>query len=61
MHDLLVALALAIALEGALYALFPEGMRRAMVIILGQPADRIRMIGLLVCAAGVGLIWLIRS
>jgi uncharacterized protein YjeT (DUF2065 family) len=59
--DLLVALALAIALEGALYALFPNGMRQAMVHILSQPADRIRVIGLLVCAAGVGLVWLIRS
>lgn len=61
MDDLLVALALAVALEGALYALFPNGMRQAMVMILSQPADRIRMIGLLVCAAGVALVWLIRS
>jgi uncharacterized protein YjeT (DUF2065 family) len=61
MDDLLVALALAIALEGALYALFPDGMRSAMVMILSQPADRIRVIGLLVCMTGVGLVWLIRS
>lgn len=61
MQDLLVALALAIALEGALYALFPNAMRQAMAMILSQPADRIRVIGLLVCAAGVALVWLIRS
>ncbi len=31
-----------------------------MVMILSQPADRIRVIGLLVCMTGVGLVWLIR-
>ena len=61
MDDLLVALALAIALEGALYALFPDGMRQAMALMLSQPAERIRMIGVVVCAVGVGLVWLIRS
>lgn len=61
MDDLLVALALAIALEGALYALFPEGMRQALALLLSQPAERVRMIGVAVCAVGVGLVWLLRT
>lgn len=61
MDDLLVALALAIALEGALYALFPDGMRQALVLLLSQPADRVRIIGLAVCTVGVGLVWLLRT
>ena len=60
MDDLLVALALALAIEGAVYALFPDGMRRAMAVMLSQPAERVRLMGLLACAAGVGLVWLLR-
>lgn len=61
MDDLLVALALAIALEGALYALFPDGMRQALALLLSQPTERVRMIGVAVCAVGVGLVWLLRT
>ena len=61
MTELLVALALAVTLEGALYALFPNAMRQAMVVMLSQPVERIRMVGLAVCLVGLGLVWLIRS
>jgi len=61
MTELLVALALAVTLEGALYALFPNAMRQAMVVMLSQPAERIRMVGLAACLGGLGLVWLIRS
>ena len=61
MSDLVVALALAVAIEGALYALFPDGMRRTMKLVLAQPADRVRMVGLIAAAAGVCVIWLVRS
>ena len=33
MSDLLVALALALAIEGVFYALFPEAMKRAMLYV----------------------------
>ncbi len=61
MSDLVVALALAVAIEGALCALFPDGMRRTMKLVLAQPADRVRMVGLVAAAAGVCVIWLVRS
>lgn len=61
MQDLLVALALALAIEGALYALFPDQMRRTVAAILAQPTERIRIMGLVAAVAGVLLVWLIRG
>ena len=46
MQDFLVALALVAVIEGALYALFPDAMRRSLALVLSQPTERIRMIGL---------------
>ncbi len=61
MMDLLVALALAITLEGMLYALFPNGMKRMMVLVLNEPAARLRGVGLVLAAIGVFAVWLIRG
>ncbi|MDP7100107.1 MAG: DUF2065 domain-containing protein [Rhodospirillales bacterium] len=61
MTDLLTALALAIALEGALYALFPEAMKKFMVHVLDQPDFLLRRAGLTAAIAGVALVWLIRG
>ena len=59
--DLLAAIALAIAIEGALYALFPEAMKRFVVMVLEQPASSLRMAGIIATALGVGLAWLVRG
>lgn len=61
MDDLLVGLALVIVIEGALYALFPDAMRRSVALVLSQPTERIRMIGLCAAILGVGLVWLVRG
>ncbi|MDF1721391.1 MAG: DUF2065 domain-containing protein [Minwuia sp.] len=61
MADLLVALALVLVIEGALYALFPDAMRRSVAIVLSQPTERIRMIGLGAAILGVALVWLVRG
>ncbi len=61
MIDLLTALALAIALEGALYTLFPEAMKKFMVQVLDQPDSLLRRAGLTAVIAGVALVWLIRG
>jgi uncharacterized protein len=60
MTDLWAALGLMLALEGALYALFPTGMRRMLLELLAQPSPRVRATGVLACAAGVGIVWLAR-
>jgi len=60
-EDALLALGLVLALEGALYALFPDGMRRALAMALALPADQLRIAGLAAAAIGVAIVWLIRG
>ncbi len=60
MIDLVAALGLAIAIEGILYALFPDGMRRMMARALELPPSTIRATGLMAAVFGVGLVWLAR-
>jgi len=61
MADFLTALALAITIEGALYALFPEGMKRMMAQVQAQPSRHLRTAGLVAAVVGVGLVWLVRG
>lgn len=61
MKDFLTAVALAIALEGAAYALFPDAMKRMMAQVLTQPTSMLRTAGLIAAAAGVGIVWAIRG
>lgn len=50
--SLIAAIGLALFIEGAAYALFPEGMRKALVAVLALPAAKLRFAGL--TAAGLG-------
>ncbi len=59
--DLLAAIALALAIEGALYALFPDAMKRFILGIVDQPASTLRTAGLVATVLGVGLAWLVRG
>ncbi len=61
MADLATALALILVIEGALYALFPEGMMRMMRLLLQRPPESLRTAGLAVAIVGVGLLWLVRG
>lgn len=61
MSDLLTALGLAIAIEGIMYALFPEYMRKLMGQILSQPSSILRTSGLLAATAGVVVVWFVRG
>ena len=60
MSDLVAALGLAVAIEGILYALFPDGMRRMMERALALSPQVIRATGLVAALIGVGLVWLAR-
>ena len=60
MRDLWTALALVLVIEGALYALFPEGMKRAAERAIAVPPHALRMAGLAAACVGVGLVWLVR-
>jgi len=58
--ELLLALCLAFALEGMIYALFPNGMRRLMKAFMEASELQIRLTGLVTAAIAVALIWVIR-
>ena len=61
MSDLFTALALAVALEGIAYAIFPDGMKRIMAITLEQPSTNLRVAGVSVATLAIGIMWLIRG
>lgn len=60
MRDLGTAFALVLVIEGCLYALFPDGMRRAAVRAMTLPPQVLRMAGLAAACLGVALVWLVR-
>jgi uncharacterized protein YjeT (DUF2065 family) len=60
MSDLWTACALVLVIEGCLYALFPESMKRAAARAVGVPSQALRLAGLAAACAGVALVWLVR-
>ena len=61
MVDLVAALGLALAVEGLLFAAFPDTVRRAMLEAAEAPSERMRMVGVASAVAGVLLVWLARN
>ncbi len=61
MNDFLAALTLLLIIEGALYALFPGGMKRMMEQVLPLPENTLRGIGLAAAVFGLGCLWLVRG
>jgi hypothetical protein len=61
MKDLFTALALVLVIEGALYALFPDGMKRMIAVALDIPDVTLRRAGLVLAVVGVALVWLLRG
>jgi hypothetical protein len=60
MADLWTALALVLVIEGVLYALFPDGMKRMAARAMLIPPHLLRAGGLLAAALGVAMVWLSR-
>jgi uncharacterized protein YjeT (DUF2065 family) len=58
--ELIVAIALILVIEGALYALFPAGMKRMAQQLQKIPAGSLRAAGLVAATAGVGIVWLLK-
>ena len=61
MLDFLAALGLALAIEGTLYALFPNAMRRFMAEALKQSPEAMRIGALVMLAIGVGIVYAARG
>jgi uncharacterized protein YjeT (DUF2065 family) len=60
MKDFTTALALAFVIEGMLYSIFPDGMKRLVAQVMVVPASALRVTGLAAAVLGVGAIWFIR-
>jgi uncharacterized protein YjeT (DUF2065 family) len=58
--DLATAIALVLVIEGALYALFPGGMKRMAASVQPVPEEWLRRVGVLAACLGVLAVWLIR-
>ena len=61
MTDLIAALGLALAVEGLLFAAFPDAVRRAMIDAANTPSERMRLVGLASALLGVVLVGLART
>ena len=61
MSDLVVALALALAIEGLLFAAFPDAVKRAMLDAAHTPSERMRIVGLGSAVVGVVIVWVVRG
>ncbi len=61
MADLAIALGLALAIEGLLFAAFPEAVKRAMVDAAQTPSERMRVVGIGSAVIGVVIVWLVRG
>jgi uncharacterized protein YjeT (DUF2065 family) len=61
MQDLVAALGLALAVEGLLFAAFPEAVKRAMIEAAQAPGDRMRLVGILSAVIGVVIVWVARK
>ena len=60
MADLVAALGLALAIEGLVFAAFPEAVRRAMLDAAETPRERMRLVGIISAALGVVIVWAVR-
>lgn len=59
LDHLLAGFAVAVAIEGLAYALFPGFMRRMLATLALAQEDRLRIGGLVAACLGVGIAWLL--
>lgn len=58
METFLLGVGVALAIEGFLYAAFPDAMKAMMRRVLDSPATSLRNAGLGALAVGVAIVWL---
>ena len=61
LQELGVAIGLLLVLEGILYAVAPDAMRRVLQLVLSQPEQTIRMAGIGTAMAGLLVVLLVRG
>ncbi len=58
---ILTAFALVFVIEGLIYALFPDSVRKMMAMAIQMPSEKLRLFGLVMAATGFGLVWLLQA
>jgi uncharacterized protein YjeT (DUF2065 family) len=61
MSDLALALGIVLAVEGLVFAAFPDAAKRAMIETARTSSDRLRVVGLVSAIVGVAFVWLARG
>ena len=56
---LLTAVGLVFVIEGVIYSLFPDGMKRMMLAALSMSTNRLRLMGLAMAVVGFFIVWLV--
>ncbi len=59
METLAAAIALILVIEGALYALFPAGMKRMLAEMMRMPQSMIRNAGMIAAALGLAILYML--
>ncbi len=59
METLAAAIALILVIEGALYALFPAGMKRMLAEVMRMPEPLIRNAGMIATALGLAILYML--
>lgn len=57
---LLMAISMVFVIEGLLYALFPDALKRLMAMAMSLPAQQLRIFGLLMALTGVTFLYFIK-
>jgi len=58
---ILTVIALIFVIEGLLYAIFPDAMRRVLAMALTIPSPSLRRFGILMVICGFGMVMLIQA
>ena len=57
---LVTAIGLVFVIEGVIYSLFPNAMKRMMMVALALPSSRLRSVGLTMAMVGFAIVWMVR-
>lgn len=60
MHYIATSFALIFVIEGLLYTLYPDVMRKMIALALITPARKLRIFGLVMVILGMSLVFLLR-
>ena len=61
MDDIFIGFGIALVLEGVLYTLMPDGMKRLMLLAIQQSSGVLRAGGLALAIVGLGVVALVRA